>query len=96
MNENIKDIAVRFSEYEPINYCQKFKNIFNWVWIDTPNILPINKNNNDKLSSFKKCLVCPERWNRVDQIVTYKNFLKENNIEIDAVMTSLKTSKYWI
>ena len=93
---NIKEIAVRFSEYEPINFSYQFKDFFDWVWIDTPSKFPINLNNFNKLKYFKTCLVCPERWGRERDIHKYKKYILENNIKINAVMTSLKTSGYWV
>ena len=41
--KGIKDIAVRFSEYEDIALANHFKNKLNWIWIDTATKLPINK-----------------------------------------------------
>ena len=96
MKENIKDIAVRYSEYEPLNFVTQFNYIFDWVWIDTLTKLPINKEIDNKLSNFQKCLVCPERWGRKNEISKYKNYLIKNKINLDAVMTSLDCSKYWV
>lgn len=96
LNQKIRNIAVRFSEFEPINFSYQFKNVFDWVWIDTPSKLPINKNNINKLSYFKKCLVCPERWDREQDITKYRKYIAKNKIKINAVMTSLKTSKFWL
>ena len=90
------DIAVRYSEYEPIEFVMQFKNIFKWVWIDTPGKLPINKEIINNLKGFKTCLVCPERWGRKNDIKTYKNYIKKNNFELTAVMTSKKTAKLWL
>jgi hypothetical protein len=96
MKENIKEIAVRYSEFEPINFCTQFNKIFDWVWIDTPYTFPLNKEIDSKLINFKKCLVCPERWNREHDIIKYKDIIYKNNFKIDAVMTSFETSKYWV
>ena len=94
---NICDLALRFSEYEPIENIIFFKNKFNWVWIDTPSKFPIdNKKIYKHLSNFKLCLVCPERWSQPEKIVKYKKVIKENNFKIDAVMTSYKYIKNWI
>ena len=92
-----KNLAIRVSDYEEINSVKKFVNKFNWVWIDTYKTLPI-KNLNDvrSINGFKKCLVCPERWGRKKDIISYKNKLKKLNLNVDAVMTSYKTSNIWI
>jgi len=97
LKNNEKNIAIRISDYENINSTKKFVNKLNWVWIDTYKSFPI-KNQKDvkSISSFKKCLVCPERWGRKKDIVIYKNKLKSLKLDLDAVMTSYKTSNFWI
>jgi hypothetical protein len=91
-----KNIAVRFSEYEDIALADHFKNKLKWVWIDTATKLPLNKDNIKKLSKFKSCLVCPERWGRVKDIAKYKKILKKLNYKPDAVMTSKKCLINWL
>lgn len=91
-----KDIALRFSEKEPIENIKLFKNKFNWVWIDCFTKLPINRNNKIILDKFKKCLVCPSRYGRKFEIDNYKKKLIKNNFELDAVMTSVNCSKVWL
>jgi hypothetical protein len=93
----IHKLALRFSEYEPIENIIFFKNNFEWVWIDTPSIFPIlNKKIYNNLKNFKLCLVCPERWSQPEKINIYKQMIKKNNFKIDAVMTSLKYANQWI
>ena len=93
----IRNLAIRFSEYEPIENIIFFKKKFQWVWIDTPSKFPIeNKKTYNILSNFKLCLVCPERWSQPNKINIYKNYIKKNNYKIDAVMTSFKYSENWI
>ena len=91
----IKNIALRFSEKEPIENSKIFINKFKWIWIDTFTKLPINKKNIITLNKFKKCLVCPSRYNRDYDIKKYKNILKKNNFHLDAVMTEKKYSEEW-
>ena len=90
-----KNIAIRFSEYENISLAKDFVNKLKWIWIDTVTRLPINKSNLNILSKFKSCLVCPERWGRVEDIKKYKKRFNELNYFPAAVMTSLKCVKYW-
>ena len=93
---NLKNIAVRFSEIESINTIMKFKDLIDWVWIDTFTKLPLNQNSINILKDFKTCLVCPERWNRPEDIVQYKEKLKKINFQLSAVMTSRHTVKNWV
>ena len=90
-----KNIAVRFSEYEDIAIAKQFKNKLNWIWIDTATKLPINKKNLNIIKNFKSCLVCPERWNRKNDIINYKKKLKMLNFSPNAIMTSKECIKYW-
>jgi len=90
-----KNLAVRFSEFEPIELSDKFKKFTGWMWIDTINKLPINKSNLNMIKSFKTCLVSPERWRRKKDIKKYLSFFKKNNYTPDAVMTDMDCSKIW-
>ena len=95
-----RKIAVRYSEAEPIEMvlAQVDKNgnpLLDWVWIDTNTMLPIDGKVMKKLHGFKTCLVCPGRWGRPEDILKYKKYLKDNLIEVDAVMTSLKGVYSW-
>ena len=88
---------MRTSHYEPLESTLKFKKIFNWLWIDTVKTISFNSKKEKKiLDNFKKCLVCPERWGEPHKIKLYKNYFKKSNINIDAVMTSLKYSQKWL
>lgn len=90
-----KNIAVRFSEEEPIQTVKNCINKIKYVWIDTFTKLPINKKNHSILKKFHQSLVSPDRWNRAKDIHKYKKYLKKNNIKIDSVMTSKKYVKDW-
>ena len=46
----------------------KFKGLVDWVWIDTFTKLPLNQNAIKILKNFKTCLVCPDRWERQEDI----------------------------
>ncbi len=91
-----KNIAIRFSEKEPIESAKLFQNNFKWLWIDTLTKLPLDKNNIKIVKNFKSCVVCPERWNRPDEIEIIKKKMKYFNFKPNAVMTSLKYVKIWL
>ena len=96
LKKGIKDIAVRFSEYEDIALANHFKNKLNWIWIDTATKLPINKKNLKIIKKFKSILVCPERWKRPgDDIKKYKIKLNNHKFKPHAVMTNIKYLKHW-
>ena len=90
-----KNIAIRYSEDESIDTVKNYINKLNWVWIDTNSRLPIDQENIQTLNNFKKCMVCPSRWQQTYKISQYLKFLKKNNFKIDAIMTTLKNISYY-
>jgi len=88
-----RNIAVRFSEKEPIENVLVFKDKLDWVWIDTITQLPINESNHNFLKSFKTCLVCPSRWGREKEILSYKTKIKQFNL--DYIMTDINSVSLW-
>ena len=74
----------------------KFKGLVNWVWIDTFTKLPLNQNSINILKHFKTCLVCPDRWERQEDITLYKEKLQKINFRLNAVMTSRDTFNKWL
>lgn len=93
--ENIKEIAVRFSEAEPIEMTEAQKGFVNWVWIDTNTTLPISEEIIIKLNGFKTCLVSPDRWGRPEEISKYKANIEKLNFKLDAVMCDLGLVGAW-
>lgn len=83
-----ENLAVRFSEREPIEYALAFQNKAKWVWVDCFTEMPLNENNYKLLKNagFKICIVSPElqhhSLNRIDEFKT-----KLEGFNIDAVCT---------
>lgn len=90
-----KNIAIRYSENEPIEMALKYKNKANWLWIDIPTKLPLSQKIVKQMKGYKTCLVCPERWGRPLEIPRYINKIRKLNFNLDAVMTSLKYVPIW-
>jgi hypothetical protein len=95
LNNGMQQIAVRYSEAEPIEAALKFKNLVDWVWIDVNTKLPLDANVKRKLSGFKTCLVSPECWGRPDDIAVYRQKIEKLNFQLDAVMVDFKYGKLW-
>lgn len=91
--KGIKDIAIRFSEYEPLEFVMNFKGMVNWVWVDCFTDLPLNAENYKILKKhFKICIVSPElQGYSTDRITEFKKKLE--GFEIDAVCT--KKPELW-
>ncbi len=90
-----RSIAVRFSEDEPIELVYNYNSLVDWVWIDTNTKLPINAQNINILSSMKSCIVCPERWGRPQDIISYRQIMKNIDFTPSAVMTNLNYTNLW-
>jgi hypothetical protein len=88
-------IAVRFSEDEPIELVYKYKKLVDWVWVDTNTQLPLYAKNIQVLSSMKTCIVCPERWERPNEILPYRQSMKLLGFNANAVMINLKYTHLW-
>ncbi len=96
IKKNFKKMAIRFSEYEPIEISKKFINKVDWIWIDTYTKLPVNFTNIKTIKKFKSCIVCPERWGREKDIKKYFYKMRKMNFLPDSVMTSKKNSLKWL
>ena len=96
--EGNKNSAVRFSELEPLELALAMKDRVKWVWVDCFYSFPINKDNYKilKENKFKLCLVSPELQGRPEDILKYKEYLKENNILVDAICTKSYNIEKWL
>ena len=90
-----RNLAVRFSEKEPIENVLIFKDQLDWVWIDTINKFPVNIKNKNFLKNHKTCLVCPSRWKRKEDISKIKTELNNLKFKLDFVMTEIQLVKTW-
>ncbi len=82
-----KNLAIRFSEYEPIESALKFKGLCQWLWVDCFSDLPLNHEICEQLSrSFDLCIVSPElQGHSLDKIAEFKEKLP--GITVTAVCT---------
>ena len=87
VNKGVSKIAVRFSEFEPLEFVMKFAGKVEWLWVDCFTELPLNQENYKILKKhFKLCLVSPElQGYGVERILEFKSQLKD--MPIDAVCT---------
>lgn len=91
-----RNIAIRFSEFEPIENVILFNDKLNWIWVDTINQLPISHENLEIIRTLKSCLVCPSRWGRSNEIKKIKKKLNSLNFNFDFVMTDLENINQWL
>ena len=82
------NLAVRFSEREPIEYALSFADKARWVWVDCFTHVPMDRNiyNMIKSAGFKICLVSPELQKHPTSLI--KDFQDQyGDLDIDAVCT---------
>lgn len=93
---NEKKIAIRFSEFEPIENASFFKNKLDWIWVDTITKIPINKVNFNIVNQYNICVVCPSLWNRVSEISNVKQDLESYNFQNIKVITKMNHVNKWV
>lgn len=82
------NLAIRFSEREPIEYALNFAGKVNWVWVDCFSKMPLSTENAKLLTKagFQICVVSPElQQHHVSRISEFKELLKD--IEVAAICT---------
>jgi hypothetical protein len=86
-NEGIKNIAIRFSEFESIETVLNMKGKVDWVWIDCFTKNPLTKEIYIQLKQqgFKLCFVSPELQNQPEKIKEYCDYFNKENIVMDMI-----------
>jgi hypothetical protein len=93
--EGVREIAVRYSEAEPIEAVEAQRGFVDWVWIDTNTRLPLDMKTKQRLAGFKACLVSPDRWGRPEEIVSYRDAIRDLSFPLTAVMVGLEYVHLW-
>jgi hypothetical protein len=85
----VRQIAVRYSEYEPLEFALAFAGQVDWVWVDCFTRLPLDKASYRQLHEhFKICLVSPEMQQHPRSMIgTFQAQL--SGLPIDAVCSDL-------
>lgn len=96
-NSGESRIAVRVSEFEPIETALSLVGLIQWVWLDIFNNFSLTQAQFKQIkeAGLKICLVSPElQGHQLKDIFTLQNKLNELDIELDAVCT--KNPKLWL
>jgi len=90
------NIAIRFSEYEPIDMALKLSP--KWVWVDCFTCLPLDAETYKKLrnNNVKICIVSPELQNQDSKLEQYATYMKENDIIPDMICTKSYNIVRWM
>ncbi|KEY91495.1 hypothetical protein CF67_15010 (plasmid) [Candidatus Photodesmus blepharus] len=92
-----KKIAVRFSEYEPIEFINAARRIASWVWVDCFTKFPLDKRTFDFFKSIglKVCVVSPELQDQPEKIRLYAHYMVKNGIQPDAICSKVHNYVLW-
>ena len=92
-----RQIAVRYSEFEPPESVLQAADRVKWVWVDCFTRLPITKEIYQmfKDKGLKICLVSPELQGREQDIEPYAEQLNQQGIIPDAICTKLHNIPRW-
>ncbi len=78
LNKGETNIAIRYSEYEPIKFVDKFRGKCKWLWVDCFTKYPeLNKN---ITNGFNICLVSPALQGRISEKIPLEIKDKANAI----------------
>jgi hypothetical protein len=80
------NIAIRYSEVEPIELAQRFLGNVKWLWVDCFTKYP--KLDNELCKKFKICLVSPALQGRDEEVYLEEKF--------DAVCEKIYNRKRWL
>ncbi|ASF38500.1 hypothetical protein CEH05_04945 [Halobacillus halophilus] len=96
-NNDEKNVAIRFSEYEGIDTVLAMKGKAKWIWVDCFSQLPLNLALYKvlKKAGFKLCLVSPELQGRDGDLQQYKDYLEEEKLSVDAICTKVYNIDQW-
>jgi hypothetical protein len=83
----IRNVAVRYSEFEPIEFALAFAGKVDWVWVDCFTKLPLDSKSYEALKKrFKICIVSPELQGHPREMI--QDFRKQLlDMPVDAVCT---------
>jgi bifunctional N-acetylglucosamine-1-phosphate-uridyltransferase/glucosamine-1-phosphate-acetyltransferase GlmU-like protein len=96
-NEGIRNIAIRFSEFEGLDTVLNMKDKVDWVWVDCFSKVPLNREIYKilKENGFKLCFVSPELQKQTDKIKEYKEYFNKENIIMDMICTKSYNIEKW-
>lgn len=90
-------IALRFSEFEGLDTLFAMQGKIQWVWVDCFSRLPLDRDIYKKIKElgYKICIVSPELQGQPEKLVEYKEQLRKENIQPDAICTKLYNISKW-
>jgi hypothetical protein len=87
IRQGFRKMAIRYSEYEPLEFVQRFQGLVDWVWLDCFTPQPFSAEAYNYLKQhFNICLVSPELQGHSDTVL--QQFMAQvRQYPVDAVCT---------
>lgn len=91
-------VALRFSELEGLDTLRNMAGRADWAWVDCFTRLPIDRESYAELKGlgYRLCMVSPELEGQPERIAEYRDFLRAEGIEMDAVCTKEYNIAKWM
>ena len=95
--QGIRDIAVRFSEYEGLDTLRQTAGRAEWVWADCFSRCVLTPESYAALKEmgYRICLVSPELQGRPEDIAAHAEYLKRSGLIPDAICTKQHQIPLW-
>ena len=90
-------MACRFSEVESIDTVLLLSRYVKWVWIDVFSKLPLTRALAEQMfeHDLHLCLVSPELQKQQEKVESYRNYLMEQGIVLDAICAKDYNHSIW-
>lgn len=96
-SEGESNIAIRFSEIEPVECLVHFKGKVKWVWVDCFSRFILTKELEERIHSmgFRICIVSPELQGRQSDISKHAKAIRDLGIKVDAICSKIYNRDDW-
>lgn len=96
-NQGEQRFAVRFSEFEPVEFVRAWSGKATWVWVDCFQTYLLTRSIAEafRAAGFRICLVSPELQGRPDEIEMYATTLVTEGVHIDMVCSKRYNHSRW-
>jgi hypothetical protein len=97
IREGVRDIALRFSEFEGLDTILNLRGKARWVWVDCFTRWPMTRSAYQRLkrAGFKLCAVSPDLVGRPGDIEPMRRRISRDGVLLDAVCCKLENIPRW-
>lgn len=94
----VREMALRFSEFEGMDTLRAMAGRAQWVWVDCFTKIPLDRAGFQEIKTlgYKLCFVSPELQGQEEKLAEYKAYLAKEGIVFDAICTKSYHIKDWM